>query len=77
MRPGKDHGCDDLFPGGCPAGHRLKRQSASKAGRETREHWDGRYWPGYGQEVTAKDALELAAALKRAWPVKSANGRPQ
>ena len=30
--------------------------------------WDGRYWPGYGQEVTAKDALELAAALKRAWP---------
>ncbi|HEV8530255.1 MAG TPA: hypothetical protein VGT00_02425 [Methylomirabilota bacterium] len=30
--------------------------------------WDGRYWPGLGQEVTAKDALELAAALKRAWP---------
>ena len=30
--------------------------------------WDGRYWPGYGQEVTAKDAMELAAALKRAWP---------
>ena len=30
--------------------------------------WDGRYWPGYGQEVTAKDALDLAAALKRAWP---------
>ena len=30
--------------------------------------WDGRYWPGYGQEVTAKDALEFAAALKRSWP---------
>src|SRR5215467_11613088 len=30
--------------------------------------WDGRYWPGYGQEVIATDALELAAALKRAWP---------
>jgi hypothetical protein len=30
--------------------------------------WDGRYWPGYGQAVTAKDALELAAALERAWP---------
>ncbi len=30
--------------------------------------WDGRYWPGYGQEVIAKDALELAAALERAWP---------
>jgi hypothetical protein len=30
--------------------------------------WDGRYFPGYGQTMTAKDALELAAALKRAWP---------
>src|SRR5262252_9199511 len=30
--------------------------------------WDGRYWPGYGQEVIATDALDFAAALKRAWP---------
>src|SRR6266702_2975869 len=30
--------------------------------------WDGSYWPGHGQIVAAGDALELAAALKRAWP---------
>lgn len=36
--------------------------------------WDGRYWPGYGQVVAAKDALDLAAALKRAWPDLPAHG---
>jgi hypothetical protein len=36
--------------------------------------WDGRYFPGYGQTVTAKDAMEFAAALKRAWPDLPENG---
>jgi hypothetical protein len=32
------------------------------------EKWDGRYYPGFGQEVTLADARALGAALERALP---------
>jgi hypothetical protein len=30
--------------------------------------WDGRYWPGFGQQVTDEDARNLGTALARALP---------
>jgi hypothetical protein len=39
--------------------------------------WDGRYWPGEGQQVTGADARNLGAALARAWAdIPDHPGRP-
>ena len=53
-----------------PAGTRPPDDDACEVGlwQGDPSEWDGRYWPGYGQEVIATDALGFAAALGRAWP---------
>jgi hypothetical protein len=50
--------------GWCPQGTQPPRDYSGWEGDPTA--WDGRYWPGRGQQVTGADARHLGRALARA-----------
>ncbi len=77
LRPGWWHAILGLAlqHGGDPQGTQPPRDDWDWDGDPTA--WDGRYWPGVGQEVTDEDARNLGAALARGMAdIPDHGGRP-